>query len=68
MLKKKIWGFIRLLRPEISIFGMLCVYIGAIASGSYLFSYELVYGMLAVFLLVREVCLSMIILTGKLIN
>ena len=49
MIKKKIWGFIRLLRPEISIFGILCVYIGAIASGSYSFSYELVYGMLAVF-------------------
>ena len=49
MIKKKIWGFIRLLRPEISLFGMLCVYIGAIASGSDLFSFELVYGMLAVF-------------------
>ena len=49
MIKKKIWGIIRLLRPEISLFGMLCVYIGSIASGSYLFSYDLVYGMLAVF-------------------
>jgi len=29
---EKLWGFIRLLRPEISILGMLCVYIGAIAS------------------------------------
>ena len=49
MIKKKIWGIIRLLRPEISLFGMLCVYIGSIASGSNLFSYDLVYGMLAVF-------------------
>ncbi len=49
MIKKKIWGIIRLLRPEISLFGMLCVYIGSIASGSKLFSYDLVYGMLAVF-------------------
>jgi geranylgeranylglycerol-phosphate geranylgeranyltransferase len=49
MIKKKIWGVIRLLRPEISLFGMLCVYIGAIASGSESFSIEIVYGMLAVF-------------------
>ncbi len=49
MMKKKIWGLIRLLRPEISIFGMLCVYIGAIASGSDFFSYDLLYGMFAVF-------------------
>lgn len=49
MIKKKIWGVIRLLRPEISLFGMLCVYIGAIASGSNIVSYNLVYGMLAVF-------------------
>lgn len=49
MIKKKIWGVIRLLRPEISLFGMLCVYIGAIASGSDLFSIEIFYGMLAVF-------------------
>jgi geranylgeranylglycerol-phosphate geranylgeranyltransferase len=49
MIKKKIWGFIRLLRPEISIFGMLCVYIGSIASGSVLLSTELIYGMVAVF-------------------
>ena len=46
---KKIFGFIRLLRPEISIFGMLCVYIGAIASESSLISLDLVFGMLAVF-------------------
>lgn len=49
MIEKKIWGVIRLLRPEISLFGMLCVYIGAIASGSDLFSIQIVYGMLAVF-------------------
>jgi len=49
MIKKKIWGVIRLLRPEISLFGMLCVYIGSIASGSDLFSIEIAYGMLAVF-------------------
>ena len=49
MIKKKIWGIIRILRPEISLFGMLCVYIGAIASGLNLFSPELLYGMLAVF-------------------
>ena len=49
MIIKKIWGVIRILRPEISLFGMLCVYIGSIASGSDLFSFELVYGMLAVF-------------------
>ena len=46
---KKIFGFIRLLRPEISIFGMLCVFIGAIASESSFISLELIYGMLAVF-------------------
>jgi geranylgeranylglycerol-phosphate geranylgeranyltransferase len=46
---KKIFGFIRLLRPEISIFGMLCVYIGAIASGSNYLSYNIIYGMFAVF-------------------
>jgi geranylgeranylglycerol-phosphate geranylgeranyltransferase len=46
---EKIIGFIKLLRPEISIFGILCVYIGAIASGSVFYSNEIIYGMLAVF-------------------
>ena len=49
MLLEKIWGLIRILRPEISIFGMLCVYIGAIASGSDLINYDIIMGMLAVF-------------------
>ena len=38
-MSKKLLGFIRLLRPEISILGIICVYIGAIASGSPYFSY-----------------------------
>ena len=42
MLLEKIWGLIRILRPEISIFGMLCVYIGAIASGSDLINYDII--------------------------
>jgi geranylgeranylglycerol-phosphate geranylgeranyltransferase len=46
---KKIWGFIRLLRPEISALGIVCVYIGAISSGLYYFSNELLLGMLTVF-------------------
>jgi len=46
---KKIHGFIRLLRPEISILGIICVYIGAIASGSQYFSYDLLLAMVAVF-------------------
>jgi len=48
-LSKKIWGFIRLLRPEISILGVICVYIGAIASGSAYFSIEILLAMFAVF-------------------
>ncbi len=39
---EKIIGFIKLLRPEISIFGILCVYIGAIASGSVFYSNEII--------------------------
>ncbi len=46
---EKLWGFIRLLRPEISILGMICVYIGAIASGSPYFSNDLMLAMIAVF-------------------
>ena len=46
---EKLWGFIRLLRPEISILGMICVFIGAIASGSSYFSNNLLLAMIAVF-------------------
>lgn len=46
---EKLWGFIRLLRPEISILGILCVYIGAIASGLTHFSSDLLLAMFAVF-------------------
>ena len=48
-LSEKLWGFIRLLRPEISILGMVSVYIGAIASVSEYFSYDLLLAMVAVF-------------------
>jgi geranylgeranylglycerol-phosphate geranylgeranyltransferase len=48
-LKEKIWGYIRILRPEISTFGMLCVYIGAIAARQSYFSNNIIIGMLAVF-------------------
>jgi geranylgeranylglycerol-phosphate geranylgeranyltransferase len=50
-MSKKLYGFIRLLRPEISILGIICVYIGAIASGSPYFSYDLLLAMIAVFLI-----------------
>lgn len=50
-MSKKLFGFIRLLRPEISILGIICVYIGAIASGSPYFSYDLFLAMIAVFLI-----------------
>jgi geranylgeranylglycerol-phosphate geranylgeranyltransferase len=42
-------GFIRLIRPEIIILGIVCVYIGALFSGSEYFSIELLLGMIAVF-------------------
>lgn len=46
---EKIWGFIRFIRPEIIILGIVCVFIGALVSGSKLFSFELLLGMSAVF-------------------
>jgi geranylgeranylglycerol-phosphate geranylgeranyltransferase len=46
---EKLFAFIRLLRPEISILGIICVYIGAIASGSPYFSNDLLFAMAAVF-------------------
>jgi geranylgeranylglycerol-phosphate geranylgeranyltransferase len=42
-------GFIRFIRPEIIILGIVCVYIGALVSGSDLISIDLLLGMLAVF-------------------
>jgi geranylgeranylglycerol-phosphate geranylgeranyltransferase len=45
----KIITVIRLLRPEISLLGILCVYIGVIVSESYYFSLDVLTGMLAVF-------------------
>ena len=42
-------GFIRFIRPEIIILGIVCVYIGALVSGSELFSFKLLLGMSAVF-------------------
>ena len=47
--KKKIWGFIKFIRPEIIILGIVCVFIGALISGSDLFSFNLLLGMSAVF-------------------
>jgi geranylgeranylglycerol-phosphate geranylgeranyltransferase len=46
---KKIWYFIRLLRPEISFLSIICVYIGAIVSLSDYYSTDLILGMLAIF-------------------
>jgi len=46
---KKIYGFIRFIRPEIIILGIVCVYIGALAGGSKFFSIDLLLGMLAIF-------------------
>ena len=46
---EKIWGFIRFIRPEIIILGIVCVYIGALFAGSKLFSFKLLLGMSAVF-------------------
>ncbi len=46
---KKIWGLIRFIRPEIIILGTVCVYIGALFTGSDLFSLEILLGMSAVF-------------------
>ena len=42
-------GFIRFIRPEIIILGIVCVYIGALVAGSELFSFKLLLGMAAVF-------------------
>ena len=46
---RKIIGFIRFIRLEIIVLGVVCVYIGALAGGSDLFSFELLSGMFAVF-------------------
>jgi len=46
---KKLWGFIRFIRPEIIILGIACVYIGALIAGSELFSFKILLGMAAVF-------------------
>jgi len=48
-LSGKIIGFIRFIRPEIIILGIVCVYIGALVAGSDLISFELLFGMLSVF-------------------
>ena len=48
-LSDKILGFIRFIRPEIIILGIVCVYIGALVAGSDLISFELLLGMLSVF-------------------
>ena len=50
MWKTMLWDFIRLLRPEISLLGILCVYIGAVVSGSDFVSLNLILAMIAVFL------------------
>ncbi len=50
--KQKIFGFIRILRPEITTLGMICVYVGAaISMGSYFFSFKLFLAMISVFLI-----------------
>ncbi|MEF8879971.1 MAG: geranylgeranylglycerol-phosphate geranylgeranyltransferase [Candidatus Thermoplasmatota archaeon] len=46
----KIWGFIRIIRPEITVLGMVCVYIGAVSAGAEYFSLDLLLAMIAVFL------------------
>jgi geranylgeranylglycerol-phosphate geranylgeranyltransferase len=47
----KIIAFLKILRPEITILGIFCVYIGAIAAGSELFSLDLLIAMISVFLI-----------------
>jgi geranylgeranylglycerol-phosphate geranylgeranyltransferase len=46
---KKIWGLIRFIRPEIIVLGTVCVYIGALITGSDFFSLKIFLGMSAVF-------------------
>lgn len=45
----KIYGFLRFIRPEIIILGVVCVYIGALVAGSELISFKLFLGMIAMF-------------------
>ncbi len=45
----KIYGFLRFIRPEIIILGVVCVYIGALAAGSEPLSLKLILGMIAMF-------------------
>ena len=45
----KIYGFLRFIRPEIIILGVVCVYIGALVAGSEPLSLELFLGMIAMF-------------------
>ena len=44
----KLWGFIRLIRPEIILLAIACVYVGALVAGSGLFSMKLLVGIVAV--------------------
>jgi geranylgeranylglycerol-phosphate geranylgeranyltransferase len=48
-MKGKITGLIRMIRPEITLFGPICVFIGGMVSKSDFFSFDLFLGMLAVF-------------------
>jgi geranylgeranylglycerol-phosphate geranylgeranyltransferase len=45
----KIYGFLRFIRPEIIILGVVCVYIGALVAGSEPLSLKLILGMIAMF-------------------
>ena len=45
----KIFGFLRFIRPEIIILGVVCVYVGALAGGSEPLSLKLILGMMAMF-------------------
>jgi len=45
----KIYGFLRFIRPEIILLGVVCVFIGALVAGSEPFSLKLFLGMIAVF-------------------
>ncbi len=45
----KLFGFLRFIRPEIIILGVVCVFIGALVSGSEPLSLKLIIGMIAMF-------------------
>lgn len=48
---QKILAFIRILRPEITVFAMLCVYVGALSAGLEGLTFDLILAMIAVYLI-----------------